>query len=128
MLAQHFVDVEAGGDGGVVLQMPDVDHARVAGVEDQTQLARADESHRVADRRIGGHAALEVRRRGLVVGDFADQLELRDGDIAGSCGVGPGCRRTSVMRPMSSDLLAQTPRNLPTVARVSSGPLGERRR
>ena len=42
-----------------------------------------------------------------------------------SCGVGPGCKETSVMRPMSSDLLAHTPRNLPTVARVSSGPLAE---
>ena len=50
-------------------------------MEDQAQLARGDERHRVADRRISGDAALEARRRGIVVGDFADQLELRGGDM-----------------------------------------------
>ena len=80
MLAHHFVDVEAGGDGGVELQMPDVDHARAAGMEDQAQLARGDKSHRVADRRIGGDAALEARGCGIVIGDFSDELQLRRRD------------------------------------------------
>jgi hypothetical protein len=48
-------------------------------MEDQAQFARGDERHRVADRRIGGDAALEARRWGIVVGDFADQLELPGG-------------------------------------------------
>jgi hypothetical protein len=49
------------------------------------KLARADERHRVADRRIGGDAALEARRCGIVVGDFADKLQLCRRDLLVLC-------------------------------------------
>ena len=38
MLAQHFVDVDVGADGGVLLQVPDVDRVGARDVVDQPQL------------------------------------------------------------------------------------------
>ena len=81
MLAQHLIDVETGRDRGVLLQLPDLDHARAGILKDHSQLARADDAHRIADRGIAGDAALEMSRGALVVADFADQVHLRDGDL-----------------------------------------------
>ena len=81
MLAQHLINVEARGDCRVLLEVSDLNRARATIMENQPQLARPYENRCVADRRVGGHSALEVRRRRLVVADFADQFELRHCDI-----------------------------------------------
>ena len=59
MLAHHVVDIDVGGDRGVLLQRADVDRAGAGHVEDQPQLALRDEADGVADHRIFGDAALE---------------------------------------------------------------------
>jgi hypothetical protein len=81
MLAQHLINVEARGDCRVLLEVSDLNRARATIMENQPQLARPYENRCVADRRVGGHSALKVRRRRLVVADFADQFELRHCDI-----------------------------------------------
>jgi hypothetical protein len=81
MLAQHFIDVEAGRDRRVLLKLPDFDHARAGILENQAQFAGTDDACRIADRRIIGDAALEIGRCGFMVADFADQVDLRDGDL-----------------------------------------------
>ena len=59
VLAHHVVDIDVGGDRGVLLQRADVDRAGAGHVEDQPQLALRDHLDGVADHRIFGDAALE---------------------------------------------------------------------
>ena len=93
MLAQHLINVEACRDCRVLLEVSDLNRARAAIMENEPQLARPHEDRCVADRRVGGHSALEVRRRRLVVADFADQFELRHCDIT--------CARCRLFRPQA---------------------------
>ena len=81
MLAQHFVDVEPGRDAGILLQLPNLDHARAGILEDQAQFARADDARGIADRGIAGDAALETGRGAVIVADLADQVDLCDCDL-----------------------------------------------
>ncbi len=65
----------------ILLQLPNLDHARAGILKDEPQLARADDAHRIADRGIARDAALEMRRSTVVVANFADEIHLRDGDL-----------------------------------------------
>jgi hypothetical protein len=81
MLAQHFIDVEAGRNRCILLKLPDLDHARAWILEDQPQLAGSYDACCIADRRIVGDAALEIGRCRFMVADFADQVDLCDRDL-----------------------------------------------
>ncbi len=52
MLAQHFVDFNAGWNVTVLMQMTDFDHARAGTLKDQPQFPRTDERNRIAHARI----------------------------------------------------------------------------
>ena len=82
MLAQHFVDVDAGVDRRVLLQVPDGDRVGAGHVVDEPQLLVGEEGGRIADRRIVGDAALEVRRAGRVLLDLAHHVEVGGRDEA----------------------------------------------
>ena len=60
VLAHHVVDIDMGADGGVLLQVPDIDRVGPRGVEHDAQLVVADRHDGVADPRVGAHAALEI--------------------------------------------------------------------
>ena len=79
MLAQHFVHVDVGADGRVLLQLPDVDRVGAGDVVDQPQLVARDQGCRIADRRIVGHAALEIMRTVVALLEFAHHVEARGG-------------------------------------------------
>ena len=82
MLAEHFVDFDAGDD-----RWRPVAACRPRwSCEQSLRKIKANSSdpmdaHRVADGRIGRHAALEFRRWGPVVMDFADEIELRQSEV-----------------------------------------------
>ena len=79
MLAQHFVDVDVGADGRVLLQVADVDRVRAGDVVDQPQLVADDQRGRIADRRIVGDAALEIVLAVIALLDLAHHVEAGGG-------------------------------------------------
>ena len=76
VLAQHVVDVDIGADAGILQQRSDVDRVRSGQIVDEAQLAVGNQRRRIADRRIGGDAALEIRGIVGTPPDLAHQVEL----------------------------------------------------
>ena len=79
MLGQHFLDVDIGDDGAVLLQGADIDLVRAGRRIDRAQLLIADQLDGVADGRIIGDAALEFRA--IAAEDFAQQVDAGAGDV-----------------------------------------------
>ena len=79
MLGQHFLDVDIGDDGAVLLQRADIDLVGAGGRIDRAKLLAGDQVDGVADGRIVGDAALEFRP--VAAEDFAEQVDAGRGDI-----------------------------------------------
>ncbi len=80
MLGEHFLDIDIGDDGFVLLQGADIDLVRSAWRIDGAEILIGDEVDVVADGRIVGDAALEL---GAVLAEnFAEQVDRSGGDIA----------------------------------------------
>ena len=79
MLGQHFLDVDIGDDGAVLLQGADIDLVRAGRRIDRAQLLIADELDSVADGRIIGDAALEFRA--VAAEDFTQEVDAGAGDV-----------------------------------------------
>ena len=73
MLGKHFLDVDIGDHGLVLLQGADIDLVRPARRIDRAKVLGGDELDGIADRRIIGDAALEFRT--LAAGNFAEQVD-----------------------------------------------------
>ena len=79
MLGEHFLDVDIGDDGAVLLQGADIDLVRAGRRIDRAQLLIGDQLDGVADGRIVGDAALEFRA--IAAEDFAEQIDAGAGDV-----------------------------------------------
>ena len=80
MLGEHFLDIDIGDDGRILLQGADIDLVRSGRRIDRAKLLIGDQVDGVADGRIVGDAALEfgaVRR----AEDFAEQIDRGAGDV-----------------------------------------------
>ena len=75
MLGEHFLDVDIGDDGAVLLQGADIDLVRSARRIDRAQFLIGDQVDGIADGRIVGDAALEFRA--VAAEDFAEQVDAR---------------------------------------------------
>ena len=80
MLAEHFLDIDIGNDGLILLQGSDVDLIRTRRGVDRSKLLIGDQVDGVADGRIVCDAALKF---GAYRGpeDFAEQIDRGAGDI-----------------------------------------------
>ncbi len=80
MLGQHFLDIDIGDDGVILLQGADIDLVRSGRRIDRAQLLIGDQVDGIADGRIIGDAALEF---GAIraAEDFAEQVDAGDGDV-----------------------------------------------
>lgn len=63
MLRQHFFDVDIGDHRGILLQGSDIDLVGAARLIDDAQVVAGDQVYRVADGRVVGDAALELRSK-----------------------------------------------------------------
>ena len=75
MLGEHFLDVDIGDHGLVLLQGADIDLVRSARRIDRAKVLGGDEFDGIADRRIIGDAALEFGA--FAAGNFAEQVDRR---------------------------------------------------
>ena len=76
MFVQHLLDIEIGDDRVVLLQMPDIDHARARDGIERAQLVMAEKRDLVPHHRIMGDAALEDLAALAVRRDLAHEIEL----------------------------------------------------
>ncbi|MGY3422114.1 hypothetical protein ACVWZW_002589 [Bradyrhizobium sp. F1.13.4] len=79
VLGEHFLDVDIGDDGAVLLEEADIDLVGAGRRVDRAQLLARDQIDGIADCRIVGDAALEFGLAGRVE-DFAQQVDRGDGD------------------------------------------------
>ena len=79
MLAQHFIDLDHGGNGRVLLDVADPDGGfGIAGIGFR-QLAAAGAINRIAEGRVGGNAAAEgLRPAVLVLWKLTDEFDFDD--------------------------------------------------
>ena len=127
VLAQHVVDLDAGADGAVLLQLPDVDRVGAGRVVDPPQPVASEQIDLVADDGIFGDAALKANGAALALLELAEQV-----DAGGQWDASLACRllppvSTSVITPTTEDRMVRIARNLPTVMRLSIGQLGAHR-
>jgi hypothetical protein len=116
VLGQHFLDVDIGDDGAVLLEEADIDLVRAGRRVDRAQLLAGDQVDGVADGRIIGDAALEF---GLVgrVEDFAEQVDRGDRDVV--VALDKFSQDTSVIMATMTELAQRMLTKRPTVARTS---------
>ena len=80
MLGEHFLDIDIGDDGGILLQGADIDLIRSGRRIDRAQLLIGDQLDGIADGRIVGDAALEFGAL-RPAEDFAEQIDPGAGDV-----------------------------------------------
>ncbi len=81
MLAQHVVHVHVRADGGVLLEVADVDRVGTGDIVDQPQFVARDQGGGISDCRIVRDAALEVLRAVVALSDLAHHVETRRGAV-----------------------------------------------
>jgi hypothetical protein len=85
MLVQHFVDIDTGIHGRILLQAADTDGRGACFVENDTQFFVRKWQCRIADRGITRDAAAETDRSSRIY-EFAHEVDTRNGAIiVGEC-------------------------------------------
>ncbi|MGY4470569.1 hypothetical protein ACVWWK_006278 [Bradyrhizobium sp. LB9.1b] len=79
VLGEHFLDVDIGDDGAILLKEADIDLVGAGRRVDRAQLLARDQVDGIADGRIVGDAALEFGLAGGIE-DFAQQVHRGDCD------------------------------------------------
>ena len=80
MLGEHFLDIDIGDDGGILLQGADIDLVGAGRGIDRAQFRIGDQFDGIADGRIVGDAALEFGAL-RTAEDFAEQVDAGAGDV-----------------------------------------------
>ncbi|OIQ64824.1 hypothetical protein GALL_536230 [mine drainage metagenome] len=80
MLGEHFLDIDIGDDGRILLQGADIDLVRSARRIDRAEFLIADQIDGIADGRIVGDTALKFLSFRSAE-DFTKQVDRRAGDV-----------------------------------------------
>ncbi len=80
MLGEHFLDIDIGNDGGILLKGADVDLIRSGRRINRAEFLIADQFDGIADRGIVGDAALEFGALRSAE-DLAEQIDRGAGDV-----------------------------------------------
>lgn len=78
VLTQELVEIDIGRNLGVERQPADLDRLALGDAVDDAEVIAAEQRELVADGRVVGHAALEIRSGGAVLLDLAEEVDVSD--------------------------------------------------